>query len=150
MAGSRFRSTGAPATVSWRVWENLCPNNVFAWLLFDFTGHFRDRKTFRKRVHHKGPPLYYAPRLWQKADFQALFAQNHSKNDFTFEATRQIFFFSTKKTGGVVLWRWYMFRVVEIRRVCRFPNATHHAAAEARVLPLLCKAHVHADGFGHL
>ena len=33
------------------------PNNVFSWLSSISRAHFRDRKTLRKRVHHKGPPL---------------------------------------------------------------------------------------------
>ena len=59
-----------PTTVSWRVWGYevglgwrlassgiSLPNNVFSWLLSDFTGPFSRPKNPSKRVHHKGPPL---------------------------------------------------------------------------------------------
>ena len=72
-----------PTTVSWRVWGYevglgwrlassgiSLPNNVFSWLLSDFTGPFSrpKKKTLRKRVHHKGPPLYLQQTIWDAAN----------------------------------------------------------------------------------
>ena len=51
-----------PTTVSWRVWENLCQTTSSPGFCSISRAHFRDRKTLRKRVHHKGPPLHVKTR----------------------------------------------------------------------------------------
>ena len=71
-SGTQWISIGNTlTTVSWRVWGHevglgwrwrlpafLCQTTSSPGFCPISWAHFRDRKTLRKRVHHKGPPLY--------------------------------------------------------------------------------------------